>query len=222
MTNRLVPRPAALSGIAAVVLLFLGSGLSGGGSPDVTASRSELSSWLADQRLTTGRYAGVFIELLAILAMIVFAATLASVLRRGEDEHAILSNTAFGAGILSAAIKLASVPAAFAAQWRAKQGFSPELASALVDMNNAAFVLTWAVDAVMLGAAAIVILRSAILPRWLGWFAGATAVISLATVPVAAYVPPLGILLTFIWFLAVSIVLLRGRVREPRAAVATA
>jgi hypothetical protein len=31
--------------------------------------------------------------------------------------------------------------------------------TALIDMNNVAFILTWAVDAVMLGAAAIVILR---------------------------------------------------------------
>lgn len=219
MTNRLVPRPAALSGIVAVVLLFIGSGLSGS-SPDVTAPRSELSSWLADQRLTTGRYVGVFLELLAILAMIVFAATLASVLRRGEGEHAVLSQTAFGAGLISAAIKLASFPAAFAAFWRAKQGFSPELASALLDMNNAAFVLTWAVDAVMLGAAAIVIVRSGILPRWLGWYAGVTAAISLASVPVAAQAPPLGILLTFAWLIAVSVVLMRGRVAAPRTAVA--
>jgi len=210
MTNRIVPRSAALSGIVAVALLFIGSALSGS-SPDIGASRSELVSWLADQRLTTGRYAGAFTELIAILAMIVFASTLASVLRRGEGDHAILSNTAFGAGLLSAAIKLASVPAAFAALWRAKQGVNPQLAAALLDMNNAAFVLTWALDAVMLGAAAIVIVRSGILPRWLGWFGAGTAVISLATVPVAAQAPPLGILLTFVWLVAVSVVLVRGR-----------
>lgn len=221
MTNRIVPMPAALSGIVAVVLLFVGSGLSGA-TPDLTASRAELSSWLVSHPMTTGRATGAFIELLAVLALIVFAATLASVLRRGEGEHAILSNTAFGAGLLSAAIKLMSVPAAFAAVWRTKQGMSLELASALLDMNNVAFVLTWAVDAVMLGAAAIVIVRSGILPRWLGWFAGVTAAISLATVPVAAKAPPLGILLTFLWLILVSVVLLRNRVAAPRTAAAVA
>jgi hypothetical protein len=221
MTNRIVPRSAALSGIVAVVLLFVGSGLTGS-SPDLNASRADIGSWLASHPMTTGRAAGAFIELLAVLALIVFAATLASVLRHGEGEHAILSNTAFGAGLLSAAIKLASVPATFAALWRTKQGMSLELGSALIDMNNVAFVLTWAVDAVMLGAAAIVIVRSGILPRWLGWLAGVTAVVSLATVPVAAKAPPLGILLTFVWLILVSVVLLRNRVAAPRTAPAVA
>jgi hypothetical protein len=217
MTNRIVPRSAALSGVVAVVLLFAGSGLSGS-SPDLTASRAKIASWLVSHPMTTGRVVGGFVELLAVLALIVFAATLASVLRRGEGDHAILSNTALGAGLLSAGIKLVSVPAAFAAVWRTKQGMSLELASALVDMNNVAFVMTWAVDAVMLGAAAIVIVRSGILPRWLGWFAGVTAAVSLATVPVAAKAPPLGILLTFVWLILTSVVLLRNRVPAPRAA----
>jgi hypothetical protein len=221
MSTRIVPRSAAASGIVAVVLLFVGSAV-GSSSPDLTASRSELLAWVNAHGLTTGSYAGAFVELLAILALIVFSATLASVLRRGEGEHAILSNTAFGAGLLSAAIKLASLPAVFAALWRGHEGFTPQLAAALLDMNNAAFVLTWALDAVMLGAAAIVIVRSAILPRWTGWFAAVAAVVSLATVPVAAKAPPLGILLTFIWLVAVSVVLLRGRVGSPRTSPALA
>src|ERR1700760_2072663 len=43
------------------------------------------------------------------------------------------------AGILGATIKLASLPAAFAALYRAHD-ISPDLASALLDMNSAAFV----------------------------------------------------------------------------------
>jgi hypothetical protein len=90
-------------------------------------------------------------------------------------------------------------------------------------MNDAAFVLTWAIDALMLGAAAIVILRSGVLPRWLGWLAAAAGTISIATVPVAMKAPPLGILLTFIWLIGTSVVLTRRSLRAaPKAVVATA
>jgi hypothetical protein len=67
-----------------------------------------------------------------------------------------------------------------------------------------------------------VIVRTGVLPRWLGWFAGVAAAVSIAGVPVANVVPPLGIMLTFIWFIAVSVVLYRRPVPSMRAAVAAA
>ena len=223
MTQRPIPLVAALSGLASVVLLFVGQGISGGGnSPDLTKSRAEHAAWLAKQHATTIGYAGDMCELIGILLLIVFAATLWTVLRDG-DESGIVAGTAFGAGIASAAVKLASVPAAFALYWRADQGWNPQVATALFDMNDAAFVLTWAIDAVMLGAAALVILRSGVLPRWLGWLAAVAGTISIATVPIAMKAPPVGILLTFVWLIATSVVLTRRSLRhEPRAAVATA
>jgi hypothetical protein len=75
----------------------------------------------------------------------------------------------------------------------------------------------------MLGAAALVIFRAGILPRWLGWLGAIAATLSFVSVPFAAKVPPLGMLLTFIWIISVSIVLTRRAVRrDPRVAVATA
>jgi Domain of unknown function (DUF4386) len=208
VTDRPIPRLAALSGLAAVVLVFVGSGI-GGSSPDLGASRATIAAWVADQHASTASYAGGLLELLGILTMIVFAATLWSVLRRAEGEDGVLAATAFGAGLVSAALKLASAPALFAAVWRSNEHLDPQFATALVDMNNVAFVLTWTVDAVMLGAAAIVILRTRALPRWLGWLAAATAAISLLSAPLADRVPPIGILLTFVWIIAISVVLFR-------------
>jgi hypothetical protein len=208
MTDRPIPRLAALSGLVAVVLVFIGSGI-GGSSPDLGASPATISAWVAKQHATTASYAGGFLELLGILTMIVFAATLWSVLRRAEGGDGILPATAFGAGLASATLKLASGPALFAAVWRSGRVVNPQLATALVDMNNVAFVLTWTLDAVMLGAAAIVILKSRALPRWLGWLGAATATISLLSVPLADRVPPVGILLTFVWIISISVVLFR-------------
>lgn len=224
MTNRSLPLPAALTGLATVVLLFAGQAISGGGSrPDLTASRAAHVAWLAKNHADPARYAGGMIELLGIVLLIAFAATLWSVLRRADGEDGVWAATAFGAGVGSAVLKLASVPAAFAVLWRSRQGFDPQLATALLDMNDVSFTLTWSLDALMLGAAAAVILRTGVLPKWLGYFGALTAVVSLASMPVATIVPPVGILLTFIWIAGTSVVLTRRSLRaEPRAELATA
>lgn len=79
--------------------------------------------------------------------------------RRALDEPEVEGvSTSPQAGILGATIKLASLPAAFAALYRAHD-VSPDLASALLDMNSAAFVSTWATWALLLGAAGAVMLR---------------------------------------------------------------
>jgi hypothetical protein len=223
MVQRPLPLVASLSGALSVILLFVGQGISGGGnSPDLTKSRAEHVAWLAKRHATTAGYAGDMVALVGILLLIVFAVALWAVLRDG-DETGVTAMTALGAGIASAIIKLASVPAAFAVYWRNDQGFDPQLATALLDMNDAAFVLTWALDALMLGAAAVVIFRAGVLPRWLGWLGAVAATLSIVSVPVATKVPPFGILLTFVWMVGTSVVLTRRSLRRaPRVAVATA
>jgi hypothetical protein len=222
-SDRPLPLVAALSGVASVVLLFVGQAVGGGGSTDLTSSRSEIVAWLAKQHGGTGQYLGAAVELSGVLSLILFAATLWSVLRRGEGDGGAFAATAFGAGLISAAVKLGSAPPIFAAIWRHGQGLDPQLAAALVDMNNAAFAITWALDAVMLGAAAAVIFRSGVLPRWLGWLGAVAAVISFISTPAAAVVPPLGMLLVFVWIIAVSVVLVRRTLSgRPAAALAIA
>ncbi|HVU76905.1 MAG TPA: DUF4386 family protein [Gaiellaceae bacterium] len=218
MSHRHVPLVPALSGVAAIVFLFAGQAF-GGSSPDLTASRAKLASWVAAQHNDAASYAGGVVELFGILTLIVFAATLWSVLRTGDSEDGIAAATAFGAGLASATVKLASVPAAFAATWR--HGLSPQLAAALIDMNNVAFVLTWTLDAVMFAAAATVIFRRAVLPRWLGWLGAVTALLLIVSAPAADVVPPLGMLLGFVWIVATSVVLTRRTLR-PRPVLAPA
>jgi hypothetical protein len=213
MAHRPLPRLAALSGMLYVVLVFVGQGIGGGGNaPDLTKSRAAHLAWIAKQHPTTHGYVGAFLELVGILTLVVFAASLWAVLRE-RDESGVASATALGAGIASAAVKLASLPAAFAVYWRAQDGWSPQLATALFDMNDAAFVLTWAIDALMLAAAATVVFRTGVLPRWVGWLGAVAAALAVASVPVATKVPPLGMLLTFAWILATSAVLTRRALR---------
>jgi hypothetical protein len=75
----------------------------------------------------------------------------------------------------------------------------------------------------MVGAAAILIIRTSVLPRWLGWSGAAITVILLASVPVASKAPPLGFLLTILWIVATSVVLARrAESSVPRAAISHA
>jgi hypothetical protein len=83
------------------------------------------------------------------------------------------------------AVKLTSLPASFALAYRAHEGFEPQLAAALTDMNNFSFVLTWPLVALMIGAAALGILRYASLPAWLGWSGIAVAIALFAALPLA-------------------------------------
>lgn len=214
MSDKLITRLGGAAGAVYVVFALVGSSV-GGSSPDLTASRADLARWAARQHSTTAHWAGAYVELLGLLALIVFAATLYGVFRRVEGGSGALSTTVLGAGLVSAAVKLASVGPAFAVYWRAHDGMSPQLVSALIDQNNVSFVLTGTIDAVMLGAAAIVILRTGVLRRWLGWLAAAAAAITLLSAPVSNHVPPLGFLLTLVWFLAAGIAMALRRGDQP-------
>ena len=97
--------------------------------------------------------------------------------------------------------------------WRAET-IPDDLAAALVDMNGFAFVITWAVDAGMLAAAAAVILSTRCLPRWIGWWAALTSPLLLVGIPLAMTGPPF-FLLALIWFVATGIAMARRGPASP-------
>ena len=143
------------------------------------------------------------------------------VLQRADGGRTWLPWAVLAMGLLSAVVKLASGAPMFALLWRADDGISDGLAAAMVDINGASFILTWALDAVMLAAAGGVILSTRCLPRWLGWWALATAPLVLATVPFATSGPPT-FLLALIWIVATSITLVVRAERAPTATPVTA
>jgi hypothetical protein len=153
-----------------------------------------------------------------LLFFLVFAAYLYSVLSRAEGEFGWLSATVFASGIATVVIKLTAFPVAAAAFARAADGFNPQVLGILWDMDNIAFLITWATQAFLLGAAAIVIIRAKALPAWLGWSAAVIALALLGTLPVAFFNPTPVHLLALLWILVASIVLIlrAGKVQESR------
>jgi hypothetical protein len=218
MSTRLMARLGASSGIAYVGLIVI-AGMLGpaAGIPATSASPHTIGTYIAHHPPSTAQWAGVYLEVLALLALVVFVGYLWHVLRDAERGGGWLAGVALSGGLLSAAIKLASLPAALAALYRADDGISTQVATALIDMNNIAFALTWATTALMLSATAGVALRTGVLPRRLAWSAIAIAIGLLASLPFAASTEPPTFLLALIWIIATSVVLLR-RVHTPTLA----
>jgi Domain of unknown function (DUF4386) len=224
MTTRTITRLGAGAGAAYVLLAFVGNDVLGSAqSPAADAPPAAFARWLADSRPRGADWIAPFLELLALLCFVVFAAALYDTLRRAERERTWLPAAALGAGLVSAAIKLSSAPPMLAAYELARRGIDPQLGAALVDINGYAFLLTWAVDAVMIGAVAAVALRTVVLPRWLAISGAALSPLLLASVALGEDGPPV-FLLALLWFVAVSVALARpaSRVRTPASSAAPA
>lgn len=196
MSNRLLAQLGAACGIVYVVLLI--------GGPSIGGPTSRVAFSL---------------EILAFLSFLFFLGSLWSAMRRAERGSGWLSATAFGAGLMSVTIKVASAAPVLAVRYRAG-GLDPQLASTLQDINNASFFLTFFPLAVLLGAFAMVAVRSDTLPGWLGWTAAAlTAAFVVGGIAGSGDLGSdwagLPMFLFTLWVVATSIVLIR-RVREPR------
>ena len=148
MNERILPRLGAVSGALFVVLLF---GPSSSGS-DATIV--------------------IVLELIGLLLFIPFLGYLWSVLREAEGPRGWLATTAFGAGLVDVTIKLGSIAPA-----KAADNFSDATAmhQALEDMNSIAFIVTMLPLSILTAASALIILKTGVLPRALGWLAAVTA-----------------------------------------------
>jgi hypothetical protein len=216
MSTRRVAQLGAGSGIAYVGLALAGTSIAGGGnSPPESASPQRLAHYLVSHPTGTPQWTGAFLELLALLALIVFGAYLFTALRQ-HDRDGFLPVLALGAGVATAAVKLGSFGPAFAAHYRAKE-LSPQLVAALLDINSVGFALDMALTGLLLAAAGGAALQTGVLPRWLAWAGIAIAVLLVGTVPLAVttgFGP--AFLLGLLWTVAASVSLLRRA--EPREA----
>ena len=220
MSERVTNRICAAGGAAYVVFSLIGSNQENS-EPTHTSSTAEIGRWFAQHHTDSSHYALVFLTGVGLVALIPFAAALWRTLSDAEGDRGVLSTTMLGAAFVWVGLKFASAAPEFALHWRSP-GLNAQLAAALVDMGSIAFVCTWLLEAVMLGAAAAIVLRTRVLPRWLGWLAAVTAAVQFASVPVANHVPPVGMLLTLLWVFLASVVLVVRGERTPTVVPATA
>jgi hypothetical protein len=209
MSDRPSSRIGAVAGLAYVVLVVVGNAIATNGS--TADEHSSGAAILADLQAHHGAafYVGTAMEFLGFAALLAFVAYLAAVLRHAEGEHGWLWLTALGGGLLTIAIKLSSAAPVLAAIWRVDE-LAATTARTLVDINSFAFYVSFATFAMLVGPAAVVALRTGLLPRWLASGGVVLAVAQPITMAFgltpAAVVP---FLLSVLWIGAVSTVLVR-------------
>ena len=218
MASCTIERFGGACGLLAVGLIIVGNDVLGvnPGARDLTASREEIAFYVAGHPLTTRNWTGLYLQVVAVLLLVVFLGRLRGVLRQAEGAAGWLSSVAFGGGLLYVAVQLATLPAAIAAFSRADEGFDPQLVAALIDVNNAAWVVAWPIWALVLAATAAVVLQTGALPRWLGWAAASIAPLLLVALAMADAGPAvIPWVLTLGWVVATSVVL-TVRAGQPR------
>jgi hypothetical protein len=149
MDKQLWPRLGAASGMLFIALILIGD-----------------SALVSDG-------VGLIMELFGLILFVPFLGYLFAVLRRAEGGEGWLSATAFGAGLIAFALKLASAPPVIVA--RGGQA-GTQIEGALVAMNNASFMITLLPLGVMIAASSAIVLKTRVLPIWLGWAGVVTAV----------------------------------------------
>lgn len=199
--------PAA--GIAYVILSLVGTFLvlSLGDEFSPTDSDEEILAFYADSGNRTLEFVSVALYAFAVLFFLWFVSTLRDRLRTVEPEPKSLSALAFGAGVASAALLMAgiSVHSAIPAAVEETDRFvlDPNTARLLEYVAFLLFVGSTMVASVLVAATSVLALRTAVLPRWLGWIGLVVALILL----VAVFFFP--IVALWAWAVVVSVVLMR-------------
>ena len=203
---KLSDRLAAGCGAATVLLVVVGGDVLGTPPGPQTAHPSgqqalDHMAWVADN---PSAQVGVALELFGFVLMIVFISYLATRFR----DAGWLAMAALAGGLIEVAIKLGSGAPVFAA-YVLRDEISTETARVLIDMNGAAFVISWLPLGLFVACAARAGMIVGVLGRTLGWGGVAvgliTVILTAATgvhVLSAIFVP---MLLCILWTLIVSL-----------------
>jgi hypothetical protein len=209
MSRKRIEQVAAAGGIAFVVLKSVGQGLIqvGGMEPAFGAPAEEIVDFFLAREDTLFMWGG-YLSLLSFIALVWFLGALWTALRDAEGESALLSMTAFGSGLVGAAVLTGGAWAI--AVFRIREGLDPQIARTLYDLGNFAFATSWVFYASLLLAVGAAALQYRALPRWLGW-ASIVVAIGLLVGRIywtsqAAFVPWV---LFWLWLIVVSVILIR-------------
>ena len=213
-------RAGAVSGmlfVVAVVATFFTAT-----TPDVDDSVSEIRSTLVDDR--TGLIAGIYLGGLAAFFFLVFLAALCSLLRRAEGEPGP-SVLALLGGVATTVMIVVVNAVVFTLVAAADQEAGDEALRALLELDSSLFIPTGFTFAAFHAGAALSILWTGALPRWLGWASGAIGLVFLVSLlgmfsendegGVLGFVYFIDLLASLLWGLATSVVMLM-RTRTPQ------
>ncbi len=198
MNESRLERLAPLTGVVSVALFIIGSVVIS--NYEYLPPAQKVADYLNDNptRVSTGAY----LSSISAFFMIWFAGSVHSALREREGGTGRLSMVAFGGGVVAAAAMGTSFTAILSAGLRAGApgGITPIGAVTMFDFWGQVMGQMFAISlAVLIGATAVVSIRTAVFPAWFGW-ASALVAIGLLT-PFAYFV----LAFAMVWLLVVSI-----------------
>jgi hypothetical protein len=205
-----------LSGVVFVVVLVLGVLVFGGDTPDSNASGGKVLSYYDAHQ--TGQAVSAFVLAAIVFFLVCFAITLATALWPADAERRPVWEILLIAGsTLTGAVLLLEAAVHFALTDGANNDASASALQALNLIDGDMWVAFNAgLGVMMIGAAGSLIPRAGTYRR-LGW-----AALLLGIVLFVPYVDFLGLLLTLVWIVVVSVMLFRARSTLVREAPAPA
>jgi hypothetical protein len=206
-------RYAPLAGLLFVALVAA-SIIIGGETPETDdATAKVVAEWARDD---SEQIASAIISALAAIPFLWFLGSLRSTLRAGEGGTGRLSAIAYGAGIV--VVAGAAIDASLQFAVADSVGEVPPNVTQTLSVLYSDFFLIFPVGFVPLFvASALVILRTRVLPAWLGWTALVLGILGLAG-PVGFFAFLVGLL----WIAAASIIMFQQGNAAPPAPGQTA
>ncbi len=220
MNDRTWDRIGAACGVLWFPLLFAANSLVAQAAPqEGLTSDKEIARILAAPPPAQA-WVGEYIYALAALLFLVFTARLWARLWRAEGGRGWLSVTVLGAGLVYVALKFPQHAALDVLWMRAGHGLDVQVGAVLWDTYEDLLLASLYFNALMTAATAVVVLRKAALPSWLGWAAAACSVLLLGAAVMHAF--ELAFPFAF-WVMAAGVVLfLRADpVQAPDRAITT-
>ena len=203
-------------GVFAVVLWVIAFVISDG-SPDSTDSNAKIQAWYESSSNQNSQIVGFFVFVIGVLCVIAFFGALRERLADAEDQPARISQLAFGAGLLSAALAGLAVIFFTVPAFTASDSSAADVAPATFRMVQNAGYMTWVVGgmigAITVWASAAISLRHGVFPRWFGWVSVLVGVVQLFAV---FFFP---ILLFWLWIATASALLTWRRPASPETAI---
>ncbi len=183
MSQRLWVRIGALSGVVYVVLLIAGFAIGVASSPtppSIFGTPEQITSQIAEVT-PTGVWIGLYVEVLALLCFVVFAAFVRTFADPVERDAQWPAAAAYGAALIFASLQLLSMAVLGIVSYRAGKGADVASATALLDLRLGSYILSWSVGALWLGLTAITTLRNSMVSRGIGIGGLLIAIVWLAT-----------------------------------------
>ena len=223
MSQRMLARIGALSGVVYVFLLIAGFAIGVATAPtppSIFGTPDQVAAQIAAPT-PIGVWIGLYLEAAGLLSFVVFAAFVRTLAQPAERDAQGPAAAAYGAALIFATLQLLSMAILGIVSYRAGTGADVAGATALLDLRLGSYILSWAVGALWLGLTAAIALHNGMLSRGLSLGGLLIAIIWL----LSCLLPTSGIaqfwgFVPLIWTAAASVSLAR-RSDHPREITST-